>query len=285
MRIKEILKVFFISVVCISLVSCDCLSSKKNRFSTKYTSGDDLVDIETKGTIRFGVKRHAPPFSQKNSEGILEGFDIDIAKAVAVELGCELELVPLDSKDRIPFLHERKVDGVIATMTATRKREKSIDFTFSYYEDGQGLICRKDSSVMSYKDLKNKKVGAAAGTTSFANMGQVQPECSMVAYKNYNEGITALLDGKIDAFTGDYLVLKGLKHNHKMSKDLEVRGDRFTVEPYGIGVRQDQSNLRDRLEKALQAIWEDGTWEGIHGKWLGEDTAYRSNDDFKMQEF
>ncbi len=285
MRLKELSNFAFLSVFCLILTSCYCSNVKTNKYSEKLTSGDDLVDIQSKGIIRFGVKRHAPPFSQKNNEGDLEGFDIDIAKSIAINLGLDLELVPLDSKDRIPYLKDHTVDAVIATMTATRKREKAIDFTFSYYEDGQGLICKKDSLIMSYKDLKNKKVGAAAGTTSFNNMGQVQPECSMVAFKNYNEGLTALLEGKIDAFTGDYLVLKGLKHNHKQSDNLEVRGDRFTVEPYGIAVRQNQSNFRDRLEKVLAELWENGTWESIHEKWLGEDTAYRSNDDFKMQGF
>jgi polar amino acid transport system substrate-binding protein len=284
MRLLEISKLTIVSILCLILTSCCCLNAKKNVSSHKITSGDDLVDIQSKGTIRFGVKRHAPPFSQKNNEGDLEGFDIDIAKSIAISLGLDLELVPLDSKDRIPYLKDHTVDAVIATMTATRNREKDVDFTFSYYEDGQGLICKKDSPIMSYKDLKNKKVGAAAGTTSYNNMGQVQPECSMVAFKNYNEGLAALLEGKIDAFTGDYLVLKGLKHSHKQSDGLEVRGDRFTVEPYGIAVRQNQSNFRDRLEKVLAEIWENGTWESIHQKWLGENTAYRSNDDFKMQD-
>jgi polar amino acid transport system substrate-binding protein len=285
MKIKSTINFALLFVLSLLLTSCCCFSTRSNIYSNKYRNSDDLQNIQNKGSIRFGVKRHAPPFSQKNSTGELEGFDIDIAKSIAINLGLDLELVPLDSKDRISFLKEYTVDAVIATMTATRKREKDIDFTFSYYEDGQGLICKKESSVMSYKDLKNKKVGAAAGTTSYNNMSQVQPDCTMIAFKNYNEGITSLLEGKIDAFTGDYLVLKGLKHNHKKSDDLQVRGDRFTVEPYGIGVRQNQSNLRDSIEGALSEIWENGTWQSIHEKWLGEGTAYRSNDDFEMKEF
>lgn len=280
---KNLKNFAILSIFCLFLSSCCCLNTRQNTYSSFYKEKDDLVAIQKKSVVRIGVKRHAPPFSQKNSDQSLVGFDVDLAKSISNELGVKCELIPLDSKDRVPFLKNNRVDLVIATMTATRKREQAIDFSIPYFEDGQGLICRKDSSIQSYSDLKNKKIGAAAGTTSYLNMQQVQPECKMVAFKNYNAGVKALLLGQIDAFTGDYLVLKGLQLNHEQSSALELRGNRFTVEPYGVALRENQSNLRDSVNRILKTLWNNGTWSKIHSKWLGKDSAYKSNDNFTMK--
>lgn len=271
--------IFLLIVICF-FSSCQ---HRHPSHSTYQQQQNDLQKLYQNGNIKIGVKEHAPPFSQMNDQGDLMGFDVDIAKAIAAELEMNLELVPLTSKDRIPFLQEGKVDAVIATMTITQSRDREVDFTIPYFQDGQSLIFLKNQPLQSYQDLKAKKVGAAAGTTSFLNIVKAQPECSAIPFPNYNEGIEALLKQKIDAFTGDFLVIKGLIDKHPKKEELVVRGGRFTVEPYGIAIRENQSDLRDKLNQIIMKLWESGLWKSSYQKWLGQGSIYKDKNNFSIQ--
>jgi polar amino acid transport system substrate-binding protein len=245
-------------------------------------AADDLMAIRRAGVLKVGVKQHAPPFSQA-SEGQLVGFDVAIAQTVASYLEVELELVPLVSADRIPFLKEGKVDMVVATMTATRRREKEVDFSISYFEDGQSLLCLANSEIQSYQDLKEKTVAAVAGTTSLRNFPLIQPLAKTVDYPTANDAVAALLAGEVDAVTSDMLMLMGLKLGHEAGKKLEIRGGKFTTEPYGVAMRQNQSNLREIVNEALMAMWRSGTWKTLYDKWFGGDSDYAHENAFSMR--
>ncbi|MBF0197178.1 MAG: transporter substrate-binding domain-containing protein [Planctomycetes bacterium] len=260
----------------LALPSCRCLDS-----TALQEAGLDA--IQKKGELVVGIKQNAPPFSFQNAEGEYTGFDVDIAIALAAQLELKLKLVPLESSsDRIPYIQENKVDLIIASMTITRGRDKVIDFSIPYFQDGQGLIFRKNSAAKGYKDLKGKKVGAVNGTTSLRNMSKVQPEAQVVIYSNYANGLEGLLKGEVDAFTSDYLMLLGLRNNHAQKDELEVKGSRFTVEPYGIGMKENSSELRDSVNKALMQIWSNETWSEINEKWFGEGKSYYNENYFEI---
>ncbi len=263
------------------LVSCTCPLAGFTRGAARATGGDLWGRVEKRGTIIFGVKADAPPFGQRKADGSFWGFDIDIARALAHELGLKAEFVPVKSNERIPFILEGKADAVIASMTITREREKQVDFTIPYFQDGQGLLCRKDSPVQGYRDLKGRKVGAVTGSTSGVNMVKVQPECAVLDFPDYPAAVQALVAGKVDAMTSDTLILEGLV-KARAEGDLAVRGLRFTAEPYGIAVPENQSRLRDQLNGALMALWEKGVWHDIFQTWFGEGSNYRSDIQFNI---
>jgi polar amino acid transport system substrate-binding protein len=249
---------------------------------TAQTPTNDLNNIFKAGVLRVGVRAHAPPFVEKKDDKLI-GFSMDMAQAIASYFEVELETVPLNSADRIPFLLENKVDIVIATMTITRSREKEIDFSIPYFQDGQSLLCLKNSPIQSYQDLKGLKVAAVTGTTSLINLPLVQPSAIVVAYENSTFALDALLKGEIDAFSSDMLMLLGLKNNHEQKEKLEIRGDRFTVEPYGIGLRHNQSDLRDKVNEAIMSMGKSGSWKAIYLKWFGPETHYYQENSFEVK--
>ena len=243
---------------------------------------NDLAHVFKTGLIRVGVKAHAPPFSE-SKEGKLVGFDVSIAQAIASYLEVELELVPLASAERIPSLLEKKVDIVIATLTITRSREDQVDFSIPYFQDGQSLLCKKDSKVESYQDLKELKVAAVKGTTSLKNLPLVQPAAIVVDYDSPELAMEALLKGEIDAFSSDMLMLMGIKLNHPQGDQLELRGGRFTVEPYGVAVRPNQSDMRDKINDAIMSMWKSGTWKAMYTKWFGPQSPYAMDNSFEVK--
>ena len=249
---------------------------------TAADSKNDLARVFKTGLLRVGVKAQAPPFSE-NKDGKLVGFDVSMAQAIASYMEVELEVIPLSSSERIPTLLDNKVDLVIATMTITRSREDQVDFSVPYFQDGQSLLCKTDSKVHSYQDLKGLKVAAIKGTTSLKNLSLVQPEAIVLPYDSTELALTALLAGEIDAFSSDMLMLMGIKINHSQGDQLELRGGRFTVEPYGVAVRPNQSDLRDKVNDAIMSMWKSGTWKAMYTKWFGPESAYAMENSFEVK--
>jgi polar amino acid transport system substrate-binding protein len=215
----------------------------------------------------------------------MEGFDIGLAQSLANFLEVELDIVPLSSAERIPFLKEGKVDLVVATMTITRTREKEVDFSIPYFKDGQSLLTLKSGSVKSYQDLEGKKVGAVAGTTSLKNLSLVSPDCVTVPFKTPKEAVDALVAKKIDAFSSDMLMLLGLKLAHSKKGQLVITGGKFSNEPYGVAMRPNQSNLRDTIDEAVMDMWKSGTWRSLYKKWFGKKSPYFHENNFEVQAY
>jgi len=171
---------------------------------------DDLAAITAAGTVRIGVKTDAPPFGGKVG-GELIGFDIDIARAIADHLGVQAEFVPVSSADRFAKLNQGAVDIVIATATITRGREREVDFSLPYFQDGQGLLVGAASAIAGYQDLAGKRVVAARGSTSLANLRQYAPDAVVVEVDGTAQLLPTLVAGRADAATSDVLILMGLR--------------------------------------------------------------------------
>ena len=281
---ENTMKLLLALLLCISMSACT--GNKKSALNVPFKVADEQnlwLAVKDRNELRVGVKTDAPPFARQETDGSFWGFDIDIAKALARELGVKIRFVPVVPSQRIPYIREGRVDIVIASMTITREREKDIDFSIPYFQDGQGLLFRCDSHFENYRDLKNKKVGAVLGSTSMKNLKKIQPDCSIISFENYQDGVQALVDNKVDAFTSDYLILMGLKHKHKDKALIELRGERFTAEPYGMAMRENQSDFRDEVNNAIMTLWENGLWQEIYETWFGEGSVYRSNLKFHVE--
>ncbi len=248
-------------------------------------SGDVLAEIRGRGTLRVGVKADAPPFGWKDEFGYY-GFDVDIARALAEELGVEkVEFVTVTSADRLDKVTSSEVDMAIASMTITRSREEKVDFTIPYFQDGQALMVRADSSLASYEDLDGKTVGGVQGSTSVDTIREVQPDCTVKEYPGYNEALAALRAGEVDAITSDMLILQGLKLGAKEPETYRIAGKRFSTEPYGIAVRENQSEFRDALNAGIEGLWKTGRWQRVYEDWFGKNAKYRADEGFKIVPF
>ena len=227
---------------------------------------DRLADIKKAGVLKAGVKIDFEPFGFKSRKGEIIGFDIDIMKEIAKNMGVELMLIPVTSANRIQYILDNKVDVVAASMTHKIQRDKKIDFTITYFYDGQSILANRSINARSYKDFEYKKVGAQLGSSSGKVFEVIQPLSTMVYKKDFSTLIEDLKSGKIDAITSDYGFLRTLA---KKNKDkFKIIGKKFTVEPYGIGLPENESNLRDALNIAIQKSVKTKNYKRIYKKWF-----------------
>ncbi|MCM3677037.1 MULTISPECIES: transporter substrate-binding domain-containing protein [Peribacillus] len=244
-------------------------SDKAEEGGGKDKEKDVLTQVKEKDKIVFGVKNDTRLFGLKNpSTGDVEGFDIDIAKALAAEiLGDEnkVEFKEVTSKTRMALLNNGDIDAIVATMTITEDRKKEVDFTDVYFDAGQSLLVKKGSDIKGIDSLKGKKVLAVKGSTSSINIREKAPEAQVLEFENYSEAFAALKSGQGDALTTDDSILYGMADE---DPSYELVGGTFTEEPYGIAVKKGNADFVDELNKALKSLKDSGKYDEIHDKWI-----------------
>src|SRR5262245_4017604 len=193
-----------------------------------------LAKIKERGKLLAGVKLDTPPFGFLDDKNEPAGFDIDIVRKVAERIGVPVEFVKVTSPTRIPLLVSGNVDLVAASMTHTRERDKVIDFSITYYTGAQSLIVAKQSGIGGLKDLAGKQVAVQQGTTLEKNIAAAAPGAKIIAFRDYNSAWLALAQGRADALTGSLNILQGFARDNP---NFVILPDRFSVEPFGIGVR------------------------------------------------
>ena len=224
-----------------------------------------IAKIKDRGKLLAGVKLDTPPFGFLDDKNEPAGFDIDIVRKIAERLKVSVELVKVTSPTRIPLLVSGNVDLVAASMTHTRERDKVIDFSITYYTGGQSLLVAQASSVTGVKDLGGKQVAVQQGTTLEKNIAATAPTAKVVAFRDYNAAWLALVQGRVDALTGSLNVLQGFM---KEDPKYKIVGELFSVEPFGIGVRQGDSELRDEINIVIQDLWTSGEYAALYRKWF-----------------
>jgi ABC-type amino acid transport substrate-binding protein len=153
-------------------------------------------------------------------------------------------------------------------MTHTRERDRVIDFSITYYTGGQSLLVAKASPITSIKDLGGRQVGVQQGTTLEKNIAAAAPTAKVVAFRDYNAAWLALAQGRVEALTGSLNILQGFM---KDNQNFKIVGELFSVEPFGIGIRQGDSELRDEINVVLQDLWTSGQYATLYRKWFGAD--------------
>lgn len=229
---------------------------------------DKFADIKSSGLLKAGVKFDFKPFGFKNENNDLVGFDIDLLKYIAKDLGVKVKFQQVTSKTRIPLVAGGQIDIAAASMTHKVQRDDTIDFTISYFFDGQSMLVRSDCKAKEAKDFAGKKVGAIQGATSGENFKKIVPDATIVSFQEYPQAVMALRKGKIDAVTTD-LVWCSTQANDSHGK-LKVTGGTLSSEPYGMGIAENESNLRDAINFSIQNAVKDGTYVKLYKKWFGE---------------
>jgi putative glutamine transport system substrate-binding protein len=240
--------------------------------TTKPAGGITVLDeIKSRGKVVVGVKYDTKLFGLKNpTGGEVEGFDIDIAKALAKEiLGDEkkIELKEVTSKTRIPMLDNKEIDMIVATMTITEERKKQVEFSQVYFKAGQSLLVKKGSPIKSVADVKKgTKVLAVKGATSVANIKAKSPDATVLEFDNYQDAFSALKAGQGDTLTTDNAILYGMM---EQDKNFEVVGEPFTDEPYGIAMKKGETTFQAAVNEGLKKLESSGQYAKIYEKWIG----------------
>ena len=242
---------------------------------------DNLKRIEAAKVLRIGIKADSPPFCFQDKDGNPQGFDVDLGFRLARGLGVQPLFITVTNAERIERLKKGEVDVVLATLTATRRRAREIDFSLPYFQDQQGLLVKKDSPIQSYRDLAGKKVAAASGTTGIDNIRVVAPDAQVLAAASMTAAFDKLKSGEADAATGDSLQLQALRLNAGPN-EYRLAGEGFSVEPYVVGLPRDDSHFRNRVDEILTEVWNSGAWTRLFNKWLGAQSPYNLEARFQM---
>ena len=229
-----------------------------------FAEGTTMARLQQAGAVKVGTKFDQPLFGLKNLEGKPEGFDVEIAKLIAGEMGIaadKIEFVESVSANREPFIQQGKVDFVVATYTINDKRKEVVDFAGPYYVAGQDIMVAKGNpeGIAGPDDLSGKKVCSVTGSTPAENIRTNYPKADLTEFDVYSKCAEALKNGQVQAVTTDNVILLGL-----ISQDpeaFELVGKPFTEEPYGIGLKKGDTEFRDFINDTLDKIYQDGRWK------------------------
>ncbi|CAL9603335.1 glutamate ABC transporter substrate-binding protein [Streptomyces griseomycini] len=231
--------------------------------------GDDGGDSNGSGSgggdkITIGIKFDQPGLGQKTPQGY-EGFDVDVATYVAKKLGYDenqIEWKESKSADRETMLQRGDVDFIAATYSITPERQEKVDFAGPYLLAHQDVLIRADDDkIKSPEDLNNAKLCSVTGSTSAQNVkDKLAPKAQLQPYPTYSACLPGLQNGAVDALTTDDSILAGYAAQEQFKGKFKLGGFKLTNENYGIGVKKG-SDLKDKINKALEEMVSDGSWE------------------------
>jgi glutamate transport system substrate-binding protein len=228
-----------------------------------FAEGTTMARLKDAGKVTVGTKFDQPLFGLKNLEGKPEGFDVEIAKLIAGEMGISpdnITWVETVSANREPFIQQSKVDFVVATYTINDERKQTVDFAGPYYEAGQDIMVAKGNpeGIAGPDDLAGKKVCSVTGSTPAENIRENYPEADLTEFDVYSKCAEALKNGQVQAVTTDNVILLGLISQDEEAFELVDKP--FTKEPYGIGVKKGDTEFRNFINDTLEKIEQDGRW-------------------------
>jgi polar amino acid transport system substrate-binding protein len=220
--------------------------------------------------IRIATEGYYAPFNYYDESGKLAGFDIDIGEALCKKMEADCELVQQDWDDLIPGLVERKYDVIVASMSITEEREKKVSFTLPYYSNMLTFIGRKNSGIeISDEGLESKSVGTLRSTVSADYLEEhYSGIVNIRLYDTQDAALEDLAADKLDLVLGDNLPSYSWLQTDA-GKDHEFVGEFIDInDRISIAVRKDDESLREKLNEALIAILEDGTYQEINEKYF-----------------
>jgi len=234
-----------------------------------------LEKIARTGTFVVGTRTGSPPFGFIDKNNNWGGFSVDLAKLVQTNLEKKLgkpvkfELKESTPATRIPLLASGAVDLIAGTMTITRARRESLDFSITFFVTGAQFLVKKGSPIKGVRDIAGKRIGAQQGSTNEKFLREKHPQAQLVVFPDQPAAFTALAQGKIDAYTNDGVQLAGLKAKAPNPGDWDVVGEFYTYEPYGLAMRKNDTDFRNVVDFTLMEAIESGEYQKLYDKWFG----------------
>jgi len=217
--------------------------------------------------IKIGTEGAYPPFNNLTSDGKLEGFDIDIARALCEEMKADCEFVTQDWDGIIPALQAKRFDAIIASMSITDERKQQVDFTDPYYANSLVFIAPKDQTFDAAA-VGSKAIGVQEGTIAASFAEATYKDADVKAYPSQLEAWADLANGRVDAVLADF----GVQYGWINSADgacCEFKGDAVSSDDkIGIAIRKGDTALAERFNTAIKAIRENGKYAEINKKYF-----------------
>ncbi|MFF3457455.1 glutamate ABC transporter substrate-binding protein [Streptomyces sp. NPDC002730] len=230
-----------------------------------------LRKAQRAGKLVIGAKNDQPYLGFQDANGQRSGFDIEIAKMVAADLGFSPEMIEfktVDTKNREAAISNGEVDLYIGTYTINDERKKRVGFAGPYYTAGADLLVRKDDRTISGPySLQGKTVCSVKGSTALREIKKPDYNTKTVETSKYNECVEKLIGKEVDAVTTDDAILMG--YAAQRPDKLRVVGSPFTEEPYGVGMNKDDKALREAVSDAIEAHDSNGDHKNAYDATLG----------------
>ncbi len=273
MKLKKIILVAVALVVGFALVACG---------TSKKTDGkkDGWETYQTKKQITIGFDNTFVPMGFEDKSGKNVGFDIDLATAVFKKYDIDVKWQPIDWDLKEKELENGNIDLIWNGYTATDERREKVLFTDDYMANEQVLVTKKSSKITDVADMKDKKLGAQAGSSGYAAFEEqskilkdlvVGNEATQ--YSTFNEALVDLQNDRIDGLLIDRVYANYyLKEEGKLDQyNIIVAG--YEAEAFAVGARKADKKLVENINKAFKELYKDGTFKEISDKWFGEDVA------------
>lgn len=271
MKKKNTLMLMLATVAAFILAACG---------AKKETATDSWSNIESSKSITIGFDNTFVPmgFEDKNGENV--GFDIDLATAVFEKYGIAITWQPIDWDLKETELNNGNIDLIWNGYTATDERREKVLFTHSYMANEQVLVTKKSSGIATVADMKDKLLGAQAGSSGYEAF-EAQPETlkdlvqngEATQYATFNEALIDLQNDRIDGLLIDRVYANYYLQQEGILGDYNIILAGYETESFGIGARKADKELVAKINKALEELYADGTFQEISDKWFGEDVA------------
>ena len=235
-----------------------------------------MEKIARTGTLTIGTRTGSPPFAYVNKQNEWVGFSIDLVEqvilpSVSKKVGKSITLEKKESAPatRIPLLSSNAVDLIAETMTDTRSRRDSVDFSLTFFVTGAQFLVKRGSPIKGIKSVGGKRVAAQQGATNAKIIREKTPTAQLREFPDQPTAFQALAQGQVDTYTNDGIQLAGLKAKAPNPRDWEIVGDFYSYEPYGMAMRKGDADFRNVVNNGLMDGIDSGKFFEIYDKWFG----------------
>ncbi len=244
-----------------------------------------LDDIKARGSLICGTQGSASPYGfqdPKTREYI--GYDVDMCRAIAKQMGVKVEHRVLSTEARIPEVKLGRVDIVAGSMAYLPARAKEVDFSLQYLQGNIKVLVKKDSGIKTLADLAGKKVCASSGSSSAAIADKVLTKSDILTFQTISQCYLGLQSGKSQGITaGELVLLRFYNDSQKTDEPMQLIDEPTFTEHIGIVVNKGETDLLKAVDAAIQQMDKSGELTSIHDKWLGQDTIFKLKRDFKVE--
>jgi glutamate transport system substrate-binding protein len=272
MRITRLAATFGAMAMVLAAAACGGSDSDNAGGSGSSGGGSGVVGKASSGKLTFGVKADQPGLGLQTGS-TYAGFDIEISKIIAKGLGVPESGITWKttvSANREPYIQQGQVDIVVATYTINDERKQKVNFAGPYFVAGQDLLVPVNSTITGPESLAGKKVCSVSGSTPAKRIQNEHKDAQLQQFDSYSKCVTALEGGKVDAVTTDDIILAGYASQDQYAGKFKVVGKPFSTEPYGIGLKKDDTAGCNKINDILKASASDGSYKKAWDDTLGK---------------
>ncbi|WP_298603693.1 transporter substrate-binding domain-containing protein [Zoogloea sp.] len=223
---------------------------------------DLLGDIRGRGALRVAIAGSVPPYNAYRPDGAAEGSDVDVARALARDLGVRLEIVRITNSERVAVLLARRADVVISALSITPERERLIAFSVPYASIGVFIAAPLPLQLSSLLDLKGRRVGVLAGSSNFEHLLRHVPEARLRPYAEHDLLVSAYLAGDFEIISATESVVADVNARQPLRPLVEqFQQSEFDL---AVGMPKGEKALRDWINAWIVARLRDQSLAAIH---------------------